>query len=89
MLRDGRRRTPEEKKQKLTSRKILINGQRSQQGCPRPYKTIQLKYLIAGIDLNREYVRQAVEDSMTKFCSVAATLRPGVKINYNYEILSG
>ncbi len=77
------------KKHELTSLKILLNAERPQQGCPRPYKTIQLKYLIACVDLNKEYVREAVDDSMMKFCSVAATLRPGVKIIYSYEILSG
>ncbi len=64
------------KKQKLTSVKILLNGERPQQGYPRPYKTIQLKYLIAGIDLNKEYVKQAVDDSMTKFCSVGGDPAP-------------
>lgn len=77
------------RKQNLTSLKILLNGERPQHGHPRPYKTIQLRYVIAGVDLNKEYVKAAVDDSMTKFCSVAATLRPGVKINYTYELSSG
>jgi putative redox protein len=76
------------RRQSLTSLKILLSGERPQQGHPRPYKTIQLKYVVVGVDLDREYVAQAIDDSMKKFCSVAATLRPGAKIDYNYELSS-
>jgi uncharacterized OsmC-like protein len=41
--------------------------------------------MISGEDLKKEFVDEAVSDSMTKFCHVAATLRPGVKISYSYE----
>jgi len=37
--------------------------------------------------VKKEYVDEAVDQSMRKFCSVAATLRPGVKITYSYELL--
>ncbi len=77
------------RRQKLTSLKIQLNGDRPQHGYPRPYKSIQLKYLISGIDLKKEIVDKVVNESMERFCSVAATLRPGVKIEYSYEILSG
>ena len=77
------------RKQKLTSLKIRLTGERPLHGYPKPYKSIQLEYLITGVRLKKAYVDKAVKDSMTKFCSVAATLRPGVKIDYIYEILPG
>ena len=46
-----------------------------------------MKYILSGETLRKEYVDEAVEQSLVKFCSVAATLRPGVKITYSYELL--
>lgn len=75
------------RKQKVTSIRVLLTGTRPDYGYPKPWETITMKYEIAGEGLEKKYVTEAVEDSMSKFCSVAATLRPGVKISYTYEIL--
>jgi len=77
------------KKQKLTSLRVLIKGERPKSGYPRPYKAIDVKYLVSGHALTREFVEDAVNQSMDKFCSVAATLRPGVTITYSYELVPG
>jgi len=45
-----------------------------------------VKYILSGESLKKD-VDEAVEQSMVKFCSVAATLRPGVRITYSYELL--
>ena len=73
------------RKQKLESLKVLLSGTRPEHGYPKPWQTIDVKYMLSG-DLERKFVEEAVNDSMSKFCSVAATLRPGVKITYSYEI---
>jgi putative redox protein len=72
--------------QKLTSLKILLRGVRPESGHPRPYTAIEVKYLLAGTDLRKDFVEEAIKDSMEKFCNVAATLRPQVKITHLYEI---
>ena len=64
-----------------------LERERPQSGYPRPYKAIEVKYILSGESLKKEDVDEAVEQSMLKFCSVAATLRPGVKITYSYELL--
>jgi uncharacterized OsmC-like protein len=46
-----------------------------------------VKYLLSGDSLKREDVGEAMDQSMVKFCSVAATLRPGGKITYSCELL--
>jgi len=75
------------RKRKLGSLRGLLKGERPQSGYPRPYKAIEVKYLLSGESLKKEDVDEAVEQSMVKFCSVAATLRPGVKITHSYELL--
>ena len=75
------------RKQKLTSLKILLRGEQPAHGYPKPWETISLKYVISGEKLERKYVEEAINDSSAKFCSVAATLKPGVKIAYSYDLV--
>ncbi len=76
------------RKQKLSSLKVLVKGDRPDSGYPRPFKAIDLKDLINGEDLKKEFVEEAISGSMEKFCHVGATLRASAKIGYSYEILS-
>ena len=75
------------RKQKVASLRVLLKGGRPQSGYPRPYEAIEVKYLVSGEGLKKEDVDEAVGQSIVKFCSVAATLRPGVKITYSCELL--
>ena len=74
------------RKQRLTSLKILLSGERPEHGAPKPWTSIRVKYVLSGESLETEYVEEAVKDSIEKFCHVAATLRPTAKITYAYEI---
>ena len=66
---------------------ILLSGTRPEHGYPKGWKTVHVKYLLSGEGLDRKYVEEAVNDSDAKFCSVAASLRPGVQITHSYEIV--
>lgn len=78
------------RKQRLESLKVFLSGERPQYGYPKPWTSISVKYVLSG-DLTEKAVEEAVEEavgeSMAKFCSVAASLRPGVKISHSYEIV--
>ena len=74
------------RKQRLRSLKILVSGERPEHGLPKPWTSIQVKYLLSGESLEASYVEEAIRDSTEKFCHVAATLRPTAKITYSYEI---
>jgi putative redox protein len=74
------------RRQKLTSLKVFLTGEQPEHGYPKPWQSISVRYLIGGEKLERKYVEEAVSDSMAKFCSVAASLRPTAKISYSYEI---
>lgn len=75
------------RKQKLTSLRIQLSGDRPEHGLPKPWKSIHIKYILSGADLDRRYVEEAIRDSTEKFCSVGATLQPTAKITHSYEIL--
>lgn len=54
----------------------------------QPYKfiSVHLKYRIQG-QLNPQKVERAIRLSEEKYCSVLATLRPGVELSSEYEIV--
>lgn len=73
------------KKHVLRALRVLLKGERPQYGYPKPYTSIEVKYLVTG-DLEPNVVEEVIKESMEKFCSVAATFGPRVKITYSYEI---
>lgn len=75
------------RKQNLKTLKILLSGERPEQGLPKPWTSIHIRYVLTGVDLERKYVEEAIRDSTEKFCSVGATLQPTAKITHSYEIV--
>jgi putative redox protein len=75
------------RKQRLTSLKIVLTGDRPKYGLPKPWTSIHIKYILTGERLGRKYVEEAIRDSTEKFCSVGATLAPTAKITHSYEVL--
>jgi len=74
------------RRQNLTSLRVLLTGTRPEHGYPKPWQTVSVRYVLSG-NLKKEFVEEAINESMAKFCSVAATLKPGVKITHSYEIV--
>lgn len=74
------------RKQKLGSLTVEVSGTRPQYGHPKPFTDIHLKFLVGGTAMEEKYVKEAVTDSITKFCSVAATINAKAKISFSYEI---
>jgi putative redox protein len=46
-----------------------------------------LRHIVRGHNVSEKAVASAIELSETKYCSVAATLRPGVELVTSYEII--
>jgi putative redox protein len=76
----------QKRKQKLRSLSVEVSGKRPEFGTPKPFTEIHLRYLVGGDELEEKYVKEAVADSITRFCSVAATIDGKAKISYSYEI---
>lgn len=75
------------RKQRLTSLKVRVSGERPEHGYPKPYTSITLKYILSGDSLEEKYVQEAIHDSMEKFCSVIMTVRGVARIEHSYEIV--
>jgi putative redox protein len=76
------------RKQKLDSLTVEVSGKRPRYGHPKPFTDVHLRYLLGGAALEEKYVKEAVADSITKFCSVAATIDAKAKISFSYEIVA-
>jgi putative redox protein len=74
------------KRQKLSSLEIQISGERASKP-PAVWTKIEMSYRLAG-DLEEKAVRDAIELSQFKYCSVAAMLRKTAEITYRFEIVS-
>ena len=74
------------KRQKVTNYIIEVSGQR-RDDYPRKYTAMTLNHILTGNGLSPTAVSQAIELSESKYCSVAATLRPTVEIQSTFEII--
>jgi putative redox protein len=74
------------KRQHVTSYVIEVSGTRRDDH-PRRYTAMNVHHIITGKSLSPTAVAHAIELSDTKYCSVAATLRPSVEIQTTFEII--
>jgi putative redox protein len=75
----------EKKRQNLTSLELSVSGERATEP-PQVWTKIEIVYRLSGT-LDEKAVRDAIELSQNKYCSVAAMLGKTAKITYRYEIL--
>ena len=73
-------------REKVTAYKIEVTGER-REDFPRSFKSIKLHHVLTGDDLSETAVKQAIEISDSKYCSVAGTLRPTADVSVTYEIV--
>lgn len=76
----------EKKRQNITDYKSEITGTRRDEH-PRAFVKFHIHHIIYGRDVSEQAVRQAIELSDTKYCSVAATVRPTAEITTSFEII--
>jgi putative redox protein len=74
------------KREHLTDYRIDVKGER-REDFPRSFKKIQLHHVLTGYGLSPSSVEQAIGLSDSKYCSVAATLRPSAEVSVTYEIV--
>jgi len=74
------------RRQHVTSYIIEVTGQRRDE-YPRSYTSMKVHHILTGKSISPKAVAQAIELSETKYCSVAATLRPTVEIQSTFEII--
>ncbi len=73
------------KRQKLEALEVIVSGERAPHP-PQVWTTIEIVYKLRGA-LDEKAVRDAIELSESKYCSVAAMLGKTAKISFRFEIL--
>ncbi len=73
------------KRQRLEALEVVVSGERAAEP-PAVWIRLAIVYRLRG-QLEEKAVRDAIELSETKYCSVAATLRKTAPISFRYEIL--
>lgn len=76
----------QKKKQQITNIDINVKGKKAD-SYPKKFTEIEIEFIVSGRDLSEDAVKQAVELSMEKYCSVKATLEGAAKINFRYRIV--
>ena len=77
----------EKKRQDVSAYKVEITGTRAEDH-PRKFTAFHVHHIVHGRDVSEKAVADAVELSDTKYCSVAATVRPTATITTSFEIIS-
>ncbi|MGB2964908.1 MAG: OsmC family protein [Anaerolineales bacterium] len=76
----------EKGKQPLEDLKVEVSAEQSQEN-PFPYLSLHFKYLLKG-NVDPEKMQRAMQLSEDKYCSVLATLKPGLTFTSEFEITS-
>ncbi len=76
----------EKKRQAVTDYRVEITGERRDEH-PRAFTKMRVHHIVYGHDVSEQAVARAIELSDTKYCSVAATVRPTVEITTTFEII--
>lgn len=76
----------EKKRQKISGYEVKVTGER-RETYPQAYVKFHVHHIVYGTDVSEQAVAQAIELSDTKYCSVAATVRPTAEITTSFEII--
>jgi putative redox protein len=76
----------EKKRQKVTDYRVEVTGERREE-MPRAFVKFHIHHIVYGRNISERAVAQAIELSDTKYCSVAATVRPTAEITTSFEIV--
>ena len=76
----------EKKRQTIVNYRVEVTGERRDE-MPRAFTKFHIHHIVYGHDVSERAVAQAIELSDTKYCSVAATVRPQAEITTSYEII--
>ncbi len=73
-------------RQNLKHLKVDVEGKREKKGDTKPYKKIHMHFILHG-EINASKAGRAIDLSVNKYCSVAQSLDPEIKITSSFEIL--
>lgn len=74
------------KREDVTDYKVEITGERREEH-PRAFTKMHVHHIVYGRNVSEQSVARSIELSDTKYCSVAASVRPTVEITTSFEII--
>lgn len=77
----------EKKRQNVTEYRAEVTGTRVDEH-PRKFVKFHVHHIVHGRSVSEKAVADAIALSDTKYCSVAATVRPTAEITTSYEIVA-
>ena len=78
----------EKQRQELTGLEIEVLAHQNE-NYPKPFHTIEVKYIARGKDLDPKKLAKAIELSESKYCVVSQTVQSPAEVKTSYEILPG
>ncbi len=76
------------KRQDVSGLEMNVKGEKAE-SFPHVYTNIEIEYVVTGKNIQKEAVERAIELSLTKYCSVGATLAKTGAISHSYRISEG
>ena len=76
----------QKKRQDVADYDVEITGLRAEDH-PRKFTSFHIHHIVRGRNVSGKAVEDAIELSDTKYCSVAATVRPTAEITTSFEIV--
>ena len=76
----------EKKRQDVRVYDVEVTGERFPEH-PRKFTKFHVHHIVQGHNVSEEALKHAIELSDTKYCSVAATVRPTAEVTTSYEII--
>ncbi|MEO6335103.1 MAG: OsmC family protein [Pyrinomonadaceae bacterium] len=76
----------QKKRQDVTDYNVEVTGDRVEEH-PRKFIKFHVHHIVHGRSVSEKAVADAIELSDTKYCSVAATVRPTAEITTSYEVI--
>lgn len=73
------------KRQQVTDYFVEVHSERREEH-PRAFTKMEVRHILHGRAISADAVAKAVDLSMTKYCSVVASLQPTVKVTATFEI---
>jgi putative redox protein len=75
----------QKQRQTVTDVDVVIDGVRGEEGA-RPWKTIDMHFVVSGENLDDAKVERAIDLSLEKYCGAFATLSASAQISHSYEV---
>lgn len=74
------------KRQKMTGLEVQVTGEQREE-LPWAFTHFHMHYIVKGHGISEKAVREAIELSDEKYCSVSATLKGSAEVTFDFEII--